>query len=63
MPRHLTNKHRVFKISTSSFLAFVTRMVLRSNPRIRPEDEIQPAPEPSPGSVVARIGGRSVGSR
>ena len=38
-------------------------MVLRSNPRIRPEDEIQPAPEPSPGSVIARIGGLSVGSR
>ena len=28
------------------------------------DDEIQPAdPEPSPGSVIARIGGLSVGSR
>ncbi len=38
-------------------------MVLRNNPRIRPEDEIQPAPEPSLGSVIALIGGLSVGSR
>ena len=29
-----------------------------------PDEEIQPAdPEPSPGSVIARIGGLSVGSR
>lgn len=62
--RLLTNTSELNK--PIEFFCAVHEMPAKKNHRAReePDDEIQPAdPEPSPGSVIARIGGLSVGSR